>query len=71
MEDAQAEEERELIRADRALAKQNDSPFTRHLNGEIDSMTLNDPACQPCQDDQQEHQQETEEADKPKAIWKL
>ena len=31
MEDAQTEEERELIRADRASAKQNETPFSRQI----------------------------------------
>ena len=47
MEDAQTEEERELIRADRALVKQHNSLFSKHLNEEADNMTLQDLACQP------------------------
>ena len=71
MEDAQTEEERELIRADRASAKQKETPFSRQFNEEEDNMTLQDLACQPCQDVEQEDQQEEEgEAAQPKAIWK-
>ena len=71
MEDAQTEEERELIRADRASAKQKETPSSRQFNEEEDNMTLQDLACQPCQDVEQEDQQEEEgEAAQPKAIWK-
>ena len=57
MEDAQTEEERDTIRAERALAKQQNSPFTKQLNEELGNMMLSDLACKPCHDDQQENQQ--------------
>ena len=68
MEDAINEEERDIIRRDRAETKLRDSPFTRHLNEEMDNITLHELACKPCDEDKEE--EETEEADKPKQIWK-
>ena len=71
MEDAQDEEEREAIRAERDQAKRNETPFSRQLNKEEDERTLLDLACRPCDDQEQEDQEEEEdEANKPKAIWK-
>ena len=70
MEDAQTEEERELIRADRASAKQNETPFSRQIYEREEERTLADLACQICDDQEHEGQQEEEgEAVQPKAIW--
>ena len=68
MEDAMNEEERDMIRKDRAETNHRDSPFTRHLNKEMDNLTLHELACKPCDEDKEE--EETQEADKPKQIWK-
>ena len=68
MEDAINEEERDIIRKDRAEAKLRDSPFTRHLNEEMDNITLLELACKPCDEDKEE--EDTQDADKPKQIWK-
>ena len=54
MEDAQTEEERELIRADRASAKQNETPFSRQIYEREEERTLADLACQICDDVEQE-----------------
>ena len=65
MEDAINEEERKIIQQDRANSKIRDSPFKRALNEEMDNLTLQDLACKQCDENQDE---ETEEADKPKQI---
>ena len=70
MEDALNEDERKEIRKDRASANQRETPFTRHLNEEMDNMLLSDLACKLCHDEEQEDKQEVEEADKPKPICK-
>ncbi len=64
MEDAINEEERDTIKKDRVEANLRDSPFTRHLNEEMDNITLQELACKPCDEDKEE--EETEEADKLK-----
>ena len=64
MEDAQTEEEKEMIRADRALAKQNETPFSRQFNEESENRTLLDLACQPCGNEDQEDQQDEEKKTK-------
>ena len=60
---------REIIKADRASAKQNASPLTKQLNEELDNMTLQDVACLPCENEAQQDHQDADEADKLKAIW--
>ena len=71
MEDAENEEEKELIRAERALHKKNETPFSRQVYEKEDERTLADLACQLCDDQEQEDQQEEgAEAVQPKAIWK-
>jgi hypothetical protein len=68
MEDAEDEAERELIRADRALAM---PPSLRKIYEREDERTLADLACQLCDDQEQEDQQEEgAEAVQPKALWK-
>ena len=62
--------ERELYRTDRALDKSNRTPFSRQINEEEDERTMQDLACQICDDVEQEGQQEEEgEAVQPKVIW--
>ena len=68
MDDALNEEERNQIKEDRIHTKLRDSPFTRKLNEDIDNLILHDLACKPCDEDKEE--EEIQEADKPKQIWK-
>ena len=69
MEDAENEEERELIRAERALYKNNETPFSRQIYEREDERTLADLACQLCDDQEQEDQQEEgAEAVQPKTL---
>ena len=71
MEDAENEEEKELIRAESALYKKDETPFSRQIYEREDERTLADLACQLCDDQEQEDQQEEgAEAVQPKAIWK-
>jgi hypothetical protein len=48
--------ERELYRADRALDKSNRTPFSRQFYEKEDERTLQDLACQLCDDVEQEDQ---------------
>ena len=68
MEDAEDEAERDLIRADRALAI---PPSVKKIYNREDERTLADLACRPCDDQEdQEQEEEEDEASRPKAIWK-
>ena len=64
MEDAMNEEERDMIRKDRAETNHRDSPCTHHLDEGMDNLSLHELACKPC--DENKEEEETEEADKLK-----